>query len=297
LLTIVLASAGCGNESTSSLDDQTTEPKERIPFTLTEANNISIAAILDDKHPIRVMLHTAVSSASITTETINRFSLPFEQTATVNSWGGENSARFSSGHSIHIGNSAWTELTITESTLSGQNTDGKIGYNFFHDKIVQFDFESCSLNLFTSLPSVDDYETLSIEIEHDLMFIVGSLGEGTEKIENRFLIHSGFGGAVLLDDQFVTEHRMTERLNTVGESELKDSFGNILKTKKVLLPTFALGGFALQNVPLLVFEGAIKNQKFSVIGCDLLKRFHLIIDYQNRHLYLKPNSLYESEFT
>lgn len=265
------------------------EPEQVIPFVLTDANNISIAATLDDQHPVKLMLHTGVTSVLITSEAIERLSLQFNQRTTVNSWGGESDARFSSGHSIRIGNLAWTDLTITESTLSGHDTDGKIGYNFFGDKIVQFDFESRSQTLSRSLPDLDGYEKLVLEIENDLMFIVGSLQVGTERIENKFLIHSGYGGSVLLDDEFVAQHRIAERLDTIGESELKDSFGNVLKTTKLLLPTFSLGGFALQDIPLSIFEGAIKNQKYSVIGGDILKRFHLIIDYQNRHLYLKPN--------
>lgn len=89
-----------------------------------------------------------------------------------------------------------------------------------------------------------------------------------------------FGGAVLLDDDFVARHKLIERLEAIGESELKDSYGNVFKTKKLVLPAFSLGHAKLKNIPISVFEGAIRNQKMSVIGSDVLKRFHIVFDFR-----------------
>jgi len=90
---------------------------------------------------------------------------------------------------------------------------------------------------------------------------------------------------------------MGAHLEVISESELKDSYGNILKTKKALLPAFKLGNIKVKELPIGFFEGAIGRQKMSVMGGNLLKRFNIIIDIEAAHIYLKPNSLMELPFT
>jgi hypothetical protein len=83
----------------------------------------------------------------------------------------------------------------------------------------------------------------------------------------------------------------------VGEKELKDSYGNIIKTQKAILPAFKIGNTTLSHVPVGFFAGAIGRQKMSIIGGDILKRFNIIIDAQREYIYLKPNSLKKSGYT
>ncbi|RZL55661.1 MAG: hypothetical protein EOO93_19100 [Pedobacter sp.] len=63
------------------------------------------------------------------------------------------------------------------------------------------------------------------------------------------------------------------------------------KTKKAILPTFALGNINLNNVSVGFFEGAIGRQKMSIIGGDVLKRLNIIIDAKREFIYLKSNKL------
>jgi len=287
---------GCQNPPNAQVEEYESSIDEVIPFELTDANNISIKAVLNDKQNIDLMFHTAVTSVSLTTETIEKNSVDLDQSGSVRSWGGESSARFGGGHKIQIGNLVWEDLLVTESKLSGQKTGGKFGYNFFKDQIIKLDFEASTVHVHSVLPNIDDYEKFNIEFENEMMFVTGSLLVGSNQLVNRFLIHSGFGGAVLLDDEFVARHKLIERLEAIGESELKDSYGNVLKTKKLVLPAFSLGHAKLKNIPISVFEGAIRNQKMSVIGGDVLKRFHIVFDFRNSKLYLKPNSLFNSKF-
>ena len=110
------------------------------------------------------------------------------------------------------------------------------------------------------------------------------------------MVHSGFGGAVLLDDQFVQANKFHESLETVSGRELKDSFGNILKTVKAALPKLKIGEFGLNDVPVEFFEGAIGQRKMSLIGCEVLRRFHILVDLKESKIYLKPNQAFSSSF-
>jgi hypothetical protein len=275
---------------------KTTQPGTTyaIPFQLTEYNNLSVQAILNQRDTVRLMFHTAANAVTLTEEALGKVtSLKFEGADTVKSWGGEeNVSRFSKSNSIIIGDLQWNNVPIWENKYSGQQTDGKFGIDLFENKVVEIDFDKSILTVSSELPfKTKRYEKLKAVFENDMLFIEATSQVGNTNLKNKYLIHSGYPGAVLYDDQFTTENKISTKLKVVDEKEMKDSFGNVLKTKKAIVPAFRLGKEKLTNVPVGFFEGALGRQKMSILGGDVLKRFNIIIDARRQYIYLKPNSL------
>ena len=266
---------------------------DTIPLALTEHNNIAIEAILNEVDTLTLMLHTAVNDVSLTTEATNRMSsIKFSSADSVSSWGGTSESRYSDNNHLAIGEFNWENIGIWESRHSGHNTDGKFGLNLFENKIVELNFEKEYMVIHAQLPeAIDSYERVSIVNENGLMFIEGECKFDQEAYSNRFLIHSGYSGSILLDDEFVDQHEVGEKVKTISESVLKDSYGNELKTINAILPSFQLSGVEFSDVPIGFFGGAIKRQRMSVLGGEILKRFHVIFDLEHSDVYLRSNQL------
>jgi hypothetical protein len=272
-----------------------------IPFQLTEYNNLSIQAILNKRDTIQLMLHTAANALTLTEESVKKIqSLRFAGTAdSVKSWGGSaNGSRFSKNNTLQIGELQWDSLDLWEDKNSGQKTDGKFGPNLFANKAIAIDFDQKLITISTSIRKrIRHYEKLRLVFENDLMFVEAGCRAGAKSVTNRFLIHSGYAGAVLFDDKFAGENKFDEELKVIDVKELRDSFGNVVKVKKVILPTLTIGHHQLHDVPAGFFQGAIGRQKMSVLGGDILKRFNIIIDAQRAFIYLKTNSLKGLSYT
>jgi len=270
------------------------QQKTTIPFKLTNYNNLSIKAVLNQKDTVQLMFHTAANAVTLTEEALkNVTSLKFDRTDSVKSWGGnDNTSRFSKSNTLQIGSLKWENVPIWENKNSGQYTDGKCGLDLFENKTIEIDFDKKVLIIYTSLPSkTKNFEKLKLSFQDEMMFVEGNVSIGNNNYENKFLIHSGYAGAILFDDQFVAINKLGEQLKVTDEKQLKDSFGNILKTKKAIIPTFSVGNLKLNNVPVGFFEGALGRQKMSIIGGDILKRFNIIIDAKREFIYLKANKL------
>lgn len=239
------------------------QPADTIPFILTPANNIYIQAILNERDTVDLMLHTAASGMTLTKEaTAGLSSLDLSHKDTVNSWGGDNASRYSLGNRLQIGRQSWEDLPIWENENSGPGTDGKFGLNFFKDRVVTVNFDRSYLILSDALP--DDtraYQKVPVRFDGSFLFLEGQLTVGDSVSQNQFLIHSGYGGSLLLDDEFVQEHRLGDALEIIKTSVLKDSYGNELKTQKAILPLFQLGDMAFRDIPVGFFEGSIGRQK------------------------------------
>ena len=282
-------------------DPQNDKKSYSIPFVLTEYNNLSIQAIINEKDTIALMFHTAESSVNVTEGSTNKLrSLHFDDTTdNIRSWGGaSNSSRLSNKNRVQIAGLKWLDVPIWEDENSGQHTDGKFGADLFENKVIEIDFDKKLITIYKHLPKkAKEYEKLSLRFKNDNMFVKLECKIGDSILGNEFLIHSGYFGDLLFDDQFVKDNHISEKLKVIGEKNLKDSYGHILKTKKAILPSLKIANEMLSNVPVGFFDGAIGKQKMSIIGADLLKRFNILIDASRTFIYLKPNTLEKSSYS
>lgn len=271
-----------------------------IPFELTKYNNLSVPVSLNKKDTVHLMFHTASSSVTLTEDGVKKLTtLQFSRTDTVKSWGGGgNASRFSAGNTLQLGELTCEQVSIWEDKYSGHFTDGKFGPGLFKDKVIEIDFDKKQIVLYTSLPKkTKRYTKLKADFEHDMLFVQAMCNTGNDTVSNRFLIHSGYSGGVLFDDKFAADHKLNEHLQVIATQEMKDAFGNTLKTRKAVLPGFTLGKTTLLNAPASFFEGALGRQKMSFIGGDIIKRFNIIIDAQRNFVYLRPNQGKKSPYS
>lgn len=262
---------------------------------------MAVEAILNEKDTVQLMFHTAANALTLTEEAVKRLTtVQFDNaTDSIKSWGGQaNTSRLSKDNLLQLSGLRWQHVSIWENINSGQGTDGKFGIDLFENKVIEIDFDRQLIVVHAALPGkAKKYKRLPLIFENDNMFIQATCIIGGQQVKNRFLLHSGYGGAVLLDDQFVKDNGVGEKLTVTGEKSLKDSFGNIVKTKKAILPALKIGQTQLKMVPVGFFEGAIGRQKMSILGGDVLKRFNIIIDAQRKFIYLQPGSLKTVSYT
>lgn len=275
------------------------EKKYVIPFELTEYNNIAVKAVINEKDTVKLMFHTAASAVALTSEAVKRLkTVNFEGVQNIKSWGGDSESRFSEHNSIQIGELNWKNISLWEDENSGQYTDGKFGIDFFEGKIIEIDFEKKVIILHSELPKkAKNYQKLQLTSNNDMLFLEASVSVDGIAHKNHFLIHSGYYGSVLFDDAFTIKNELDKKLEIIAQTGIKDSFGNILKTQKAILPSLSIGNQKLINVPVGFFTGAIGRQKMSVLGGDILKRFNIIMDIKAGFIYLKSNSLNSTPYS
>ncbi|MEL6254979.1 MAG: aspartyl protease family protein [Bacteroidota bacterium] len=275
-----------------NLHEKSNSASDTISFRLTSFNNIVLHAILNETDSLDLMFHTAANDMTLIESVRDRLkSVNYGEADSVNSWGGQGSSRRSMGNSLQVGKQNWTEVTIWENKHSGQETDGKIGMDFFMGRILEINYEQNFIAVHLKLPMLNtNFEELPLELNSGMRFLKGKMTLGEENFENSFLIHSGYAGSLLLDDAFAQKHKLDSQLKILEEKILKDSYGNELKTLKALMPGFQLGNIHFDQLPVGFFSGALGRQKISVMGGDLLKRFNWIFDLQEERVYIQPNA-------
>ncbi|MEO0337858.1 MAG: hypothetical protein AAF242_01460 [Bacteroidota bacterium] len=286
---IVVAQSTASNAKVFSSDS--------IPFKVTSHNNLVIKAILNQEDTLNLMFHTAASGVTLIEEASKRINtVKWQEGDKVQSWGGAQDARVSPLNTLQIGQFSWDSVTIWENAYSGPETDGKFGPHLFEGWIMELNFDLGLLVLHQELPDMAAYEKVPLILENGFLFMKGVSTLEGQDFPNQFLIHSGYGGTLLYDDGFVEESQIGKRIPITDQKELKDSYGNVIKTLKGALPKLSLGALEFSDLPVGFFEGSIGRQKMSVLGGDLLKRMNLIFDVEKEALYLKPSKWKGSGF-
>ena len=286
-------------ESKQNAPEQGIDKGITIPFELTTHNNISIESVIATVDTLDLMFHTAASSLDVTTKAVEKItSITWNAQSEVSSWGGKATSRYSNNNAVQIGKILLDSIQIWENKNSGPTTDGKFGPNLFKDYVIEIDYDHKAIKLYDSLPNkVEGYTKMEVRFENDMLFINGTSRIDSTDYTTEFLVHSGYGGAIMFDDKFVLDNKIGDQIEIIDEQELKDSFGNVLKVKKGILPTFILGNVQLTDVPVGFFQGKISRQQISIIGGDVLKRFNIIISADRKNIYLKESELKNIEYT
>lgn len=282
--------------SSCTLDEKSEIEKSKniIPFEITEANNFAVNSVINDADTVKLMFHTAVNSISIIEDAIDKIpSVNFGDTINVKSWGGSSASLFSQNNKLSFGNLEFKNEDISICKYSGHFTDGKFGYNYFENKILNIDFDKKQLIIHDTLPKIDkSFIKSKLKIENGNMFLNLEVEIESKNYSKWVLIHSGYSKTILFDDKFVKEQKLNSILKVIDESELQDSYGNTLKTKNVEVAKIVINGFEFINQNVGIFEGKISNQTMSIMGCEILKKFNMIIDYQNQDIYLQKSKYY-----
>lgn len=269
---------------------------DTLHFTLNAQSNICIKARVNNSDTLSLMFHTSSTGITVTKESLKeKILLKDKQNTNIQTWGGRADAEFSEHNMLFINKLKWEDIAVFVNENSGPNTDGKFGYNLFAKKIVSLDYDKNFMIVAETLPkNLKGYQKMNLTFLNGSMFIDGKLEIGEEIFQDKFMFHSGYGGAILLDPKIAEKYDM-KSLKTISTSELKDSYGNVFKIETKLLPKLKIGNKTLKNVPLS-FAAKSSDIPMKVFGNDLLKRFDVIFDFQKNEIYLKPNGLWKMNY-
>lgn len=263
---------------------------EEIPFKLNAQDNLIFEAVLDRADSLNLMFHTGASELTLTTAGVKKLTgIQFQGEKVVTTWGGTFTSRYSQNHHLQIQSFTRDRLVIWEVLHSGADSDGKFGFDFFPKQIVEIDFEQLRLRIHPQLPEIPaHFQQLELKTDKDMLMIEGTGLYGEKSLPQTFMIHSGYGGGILLDDEFVAKHELDRQIEITKTSQLRDSAGNVIEVKSGELSEFRLGQAKVTGVPIGFFAGNLGQQRQSVMGCKILKEFHWFFDLERQTVYVAP---------
>jgi len=175
----------------------------------------------------------------------------------------------------------------------GLKADGVIGYNAFENKVVEINYDQNIMIIHDSIDAeTSSYSVVEMVWRGSGLYIDCVLKSNSEQYNGLFLFDTGSKWAISATKSFALKNNLYDKMPKIGTRRGKGVDGKSIKSNTVTLPQFLIGALSLDNVPLdleLPSDGG--GLSYNILGNDVLKRFNVILDYQNGLIYLKSNSL------
>ncbi len=183
---------------------------------------------------------------------------------------------------------------------SGTRIDGILGMDLFKRFIVRIDYESRLIYLFD--PNKHDYNTSKYEnvdiiSENDKMYLQSQTQISNEQYDVKWLVDSGAAMTVLVqcqesDTTFIPQNAVP---GNIGKGLGGYIEGYLAKFDEVQLGDYPfnqiIGNFQQLADSVYIPQDSIID---GLLGNKILKQFHIVFDYMNRKIHIRPNRFYNN---
>lgn len=198
-----------------------------------------------------------------------------------------------------------TDETINFTSRLGVLVHGIIGYDIFKDFIVEINYKSEYIRLHKPeafhLKSSKKWKTLPINIHRRKPYLNAVVSLDSIARPVKLLIDTGSTDALWLFES--KKAGLIPNEDLVFEDYLGKGLSGSVYGKRSKVNSFTLSDFNLKEVnvaypdSLSIDITKVYQGRNGSIGSEILKRFHLYVDYSNKKLHLKKNGFYKDLFT
>jgi hypothetical protein len=187
----------------------------------------------------------------------------------------------------------------------GIPVNGIIGYQFFKDNLVRVDYANkrvivCKNNQANQKKFEKKFDKMTIIVERFKPYLNGIVGFKELKVPVKLLIDLGNSDSLWLFQNLSDQIKVPSKN---FDDFLGKGFSGDIEGKRARISFFSFDKHEFK-LPIAAFPDSssiksvrmVKNRVGSV-GGEILKRFSVVFDYKNEHLYLKKNSSFREPFT
>lgn len=279
-------------QSPERKDLSTVQPEihDSIPLKINKQNTIYVLAVLNKVDTLQLNFDSGTKELVITNEALKskvKSKLTFYNTP----------------YELQIGKRIY-KTPVFDTELSGHETDGRFGWDLFDGMIVELNYDKGLMIVHSKMPRQviknKKYTKLNINYSNQLFFVESEIEQNGVKNKDLFLFDTGYQMATLLDNDLLGESKFpTNKMTVIKKTMLHGATGNEVPVITAELEKLKIGKYELKNVPaqLLTTNKPMHNKNAHYLGNEVLKRFNIVLDFQDNVVYLKPSKYYYVEYT
>jgi hypothetical protein len=279
----------------------------KFSFTQLTGGIILLRAQFDSfKDSLNFILDTGSGGISLDSSTVEYFKLqPEPSSRTIRGIAGVRNVSFLKNKKLHFPSLTIDSLNFHISNYDiltavyGERIDGIIGYSVFSRYIVKINYDSTRIEFWTK--GAIRYPRGGHLLKPSISFLPVQTARVKDEnaVESRFLIDIGAGLNVLFNRDFVKDSSLLRKNRKLYVKEA-EGLGGKVDMHLTVMKEFRLGPYRFRNVPVNIFDDDYNVTSYphlgGLIGNDLLRRFNVTINYEQKEIHLQPNSHFSDPF-
>jgi hypothetical protein len=278
-----------------------------FPFTVFTGGVILLKAKLNDfPDSLNFILDTGSGGISLDSGTCVRLRMtPQPSDKTILGIAGVRQVKFLYNQVLHLPGLNVDSLNFHVNdydiltSVYGEKVDGIIGYSFFSRYIVQINYDSMRVSVWSQGNFRYPKGGYMIRPVIASLPIIGAQVRDAQKIFARFYFDTGAGLCSLLSTDFVSDSNLLDTRKKAYYTSAQ-GLGGKATMRLTTIKDLRLGPYRFRNVPTYVFDDQYNVTSYpnlgGLVGNDILRRFNVTLNYDRRVIYLLPNSHYRDQF-
>lgn len=270
-------------------------PLESIPFTV-EQNHIYIYAKVNNTDSLKFLFDTGADGSVINQESILKVNINIDGKSINTGSNGTNEVEESSNNEMILGSIHKKEITFTLIPFGTDEFDGVIGTDIMKGHIIEIDYHKQVINFYkvndTNI-QYDGYTKLKMYTDSYPTAIKSTLFINGKKYKGLFGLDTGADDALTIASPFAKNNTFIDKMTKIGSAQGQGSDGSIWEVPIVLCPEVEFAEKHFYRIPTLLSnatEGIDASDKLAgFYGNVFLKKFNVIIDYNNQLIYFRVN--------
>lgn len=285
-----------------------------LPFELYENKYVLIKIPgINNQDTLTFYFDTGASTTLINKETAKKYNIIADFQQSVPGASGNKIYEIATNQQIYLTqqksinhiNIVIEDLTRLNGSI-GKKFDGIIGNDILKDYLTQIDFDKKQIYLypFNSKLEKKGYTEIDFTFNNSIPIpqfpITIELLNG-EKFSGNILFDSGAGILLYINTPFQQENNI---INKVGKTivSTQNDLSNKTEITLSVIKSLSIGTYKFDGklpVRISTDNAGVSSYKgyLGILGSDIINRFNIILDYSIQKLYLKPNNLYNNNFT
>jgi predicted aspartyl protease len=279
----------------------------RFPFRQYSGGVMVIHALLNNiPDTLNFILDTGSGGISLDSATAANYKINSRNSdTTITGMGSARKVRFAYKQQLHLPGLTVNDLDFhinnydILTSVYGEKIDGIIGYSFFSRYIVQVNFDSTYITVFSPGEIKYPRNGTVLRPAFTTLPIQNLVVKDRRKINFNFYFDTGAGLCFLMSEAFATDSSIliSKRKPIITQAE---GMGGRLQMKLTVVKMLQVGSYKFRNVPAYIFDDEYNVTSYpfvgGLLGNDLLRRFNLIINYPNREIHLLTNGHFYEPF-
>lgn len=185
----------------------------------------------------------------------------------------------------------------------GVGINGILGSRFFSSFPVKVDYVKSRITMyppgFDYSREVRRYEAIPIDIENDRPYVKGDIQVDNDWIDGKLLLDMGNTDPLMLFSFLLPDFEIKE---PYVEEYIGRGFNGAIYGKRNKVRRISLHGIEL-NYPIVaypdsnaVFMARLVSGRIGSVGNQILQRFHVLMDYGQKRIYLRKNKYFRKPF-
>ena len=278
-----------------------------FPFTTFTGGVILVKAKLGDfPDSLNFILDTGSGGISLDSATCERLKLDaLPSDKTILGIAGIRKVKFVYNQTLHLPGLSVDSLNFHVNdydiltSVYGDKIDGIIGYSFFSRYIVQINYDSMQVSVWSRGNFRYPKGGYMLRPLIPSLPIISSQVRDARPVLARFYFDTGAGLCTLLSTDFISDSSLLDVHRKIFSTQAQ-GLGGKANMQLTTIKEVRLGPYRFHKVPTYIFDDQYNVTSYpnlgGLIGNDILRRFNVTLNYERRSIYLMPNSHYRDQF-